>query len=68
MKKPTAALLPDQQALTMQEQTLLLAYRTMDGRRQCELMSFATGVAEAFPRRAAPTLRLISAAGTAVRP
>lgn len=68
MKNPTAAPLPEQQALTAQEQSLLLAYRAMDQRRKRENLALLEDDAKEYPRYAAPTLRLISAAGTAVRP
>ncbi len=60
MKNPTAAPLPEQQVITAQEQSLLLAYRAMDDRGQFATLAKAAWQAEKYPRRSAPALRLIA--------
>lgn len=45
--------------LTADQLRIAQLFAAMDGRRQRELMTFATRIAELFPRRAKPALRLV---------
>lgn len=50
-------------ALTANERALLLAYRAMDDRGQLVTLAKAAWQAEQYPRRAAPSLRLVARGG-----
>lgn len=50
---------PPAQTLTVNERSLLSAYRRMDAESKLDLQAIADGYAQKYPHRHAPVLRLL---------
>jgi hypothetical protein len=61
-------LTPPAQVLSADELSLIMAYRAMDQRHKAQNLRTMTEDSKLHAQRTAPTLRLVSAAVTAVRP